>query len=203
MSVQISNLDPNLDVIDALMAFENEPFVVLFDSVSRHRERDARYTILTADPVAVTRLNAVGERCSVSPPVQHTANAAPHSPFAVLREWQKLLPDFTDEERGLLPPFCGGIAGMMSYELGHAFERIPRPVIDDFKTPALLAGLFDWAIVWDHIGGTVARYVLKLQDGSGSRSDRARWIDERLQHDIQQTASSRTARVVRHAQEIG
>jgi len=192
-SIEIEVLPTALEVMRAVTAFENEPFLVLFDSAARHRERDARYTILTADPVAVMRLNAVGERCGVSPPVQRTTDAAPHSPFAVLRQWQKLLPDFTDEERSLLPPFCGGIAGLMSYELGHAFERIPRPAIDDFKTPALLAGLFDWAIVWDHIDGTVTRYVLKLQDGFDSRNDRARWIDERLQRNNEQSPGSLTA----------
>ena len=92
----------------------------------------------------------------------------------------------SDRERETLPPFCGGIAGLLSYELGQAFERIPRPAVDDFKTPALLAGLFDWAIVWDHIAGTVRRYVLQLQDAQSPQRtmtlhDRVAWIDERLQ----------------------
>lgn len=81
---------------------------------------------------------------------------------------------------GILPPFCGGIAGLMSYELGQSFERIPRPAIDDFKTPALLAGLFDWAIVWDHVAGTVRQYVLRLHNCKIQRQDRVAWIDERL-----------------------
>ena len=29
---------------------------------------------------------------------------------------------------------------------------------------ALLAGLFDWAIVWDHMAGTVRGYVLTLDE---------------------------------------
>lgn len=82
--------------------------------------------------------------------------------------------------RESLPPFCGGIAGLMSYELGQSFERIPRPAIDDFKTPALLAGLFDWAIVWDHVAGTVRQYVLRLHNCKIQRQDRVAWIDERL-----------------------
>ena len=54
--VHIDNLDSALDVIQTMEAFEDAPFVVLFDSAARHRERDARYTFLTADPIAVTRL---------------------------------------------------------------------------------------------------------------------------------------------------
>ena len=170
--VQIENLDSALDVIQTMEAFDDAPFVVLFDSAARHRERDARYTFLTADPIAVTRLNAVQITSAVGMKTH---------PFSVLRDWQERLPVFLNEEGELLPPFCGGIAGLMSYELGQVFERIPRPVIDDFETPPLLAGFFDWAIVWDHIAGTVRRYVLRL-DGSKSKSDeRAAWIEERLQ----------------------
>ena len=180
VSVQISNLDPALSVLRTLAAFEAARFVLLFDSAARHRERDARYTILTADPIAVTRIDkaVLGD-----------------DPFRVLRAWQKLLPALSDEQRATLPPFCGGIAGLFSYELGQAFERIPNPAIDDFKTPALLVGLFDWAIVWDHIAGTVRRYVLQLQDAQSRppampHFDRAAWIDERLQRDINHNPAS-------------
>ncbi len=174
VSVQISNLNPALDVLTTLAVFEDEQFVLLFDSAARHRERDARYTILTADPVAVTRLDKA---------------VFGDDPFGVLRAWQKRLPALSDVERGMLPPFCGGIAGLLSYELGQAFERIPNPAIDDFKTPAMLVGLFDWAIVWDHIAGTVRRYVLQLQDALSPQPptpffDRVAWIEERLQRDI-------------------
>ncbi len=157
--------------------------MLLFDSAARHRERDARYTILTADPVVVTRLdNAVlGD-----------------DPFDILRTWQKCLPELSDRERETLPPFCGGIAGFLSYEQGQAFEKVPRPAIDDFKTPALLAGLFDWAIVWDHIAGTVHRYVLELQDAQSPQltmtlHDRVAWIDERLNRDTESSPGSASA----------
>ena len=158
--------------------FESEPFLLLLDSAARHRERDARYSMLTADPVAVCRIDRA----------EHG-----DSPFETLRSWQSLLPALTaDEQRGL-PPFCGGIAGLMSYELGHAFEQLPQPAIDDFQTPALLAGLFDWAIVWDHIEGTVRAYVLTLQEsnhGSAAVFRRNRWVLERLSSPEPQSGNS-------------
>ena len=166
-SIQIIELDPQLEVLQALAAFEAEPFLLLLDSAARHRERDARYSVLTADPVAVCRIDRV----------EHG-----DSPFETLRSWQLLLPELTPDEQRGLPPFCGGIAGLMSYELGHAFEKLPRPVIDDFQTPALLAGLFDWAIVWDHIEGTVRAYVLQMceSDNGSNAARRNLWIRERL-----------------------
>lgn len=183
VSVLISNLDPALDVLGTLAAFEDARFVLLFDSAARHRERDARYTILTADPVAVTRLDSV---------------MLGDDPFGILRRWQARLPALPAEQRETLPPFCGGIAGLLSYELGQAFERIPLPASDDFKTPALLAGLFDWAIVWDHIAGTVHRYVLQLEDPPlpeplMTHFDRVAWIDERLQRDMNHNSTSVSA----------
>lgn len=189
-SIQIKTLAPTLDVQQALAAFENESFVLLLDSAARHRERDARYTFLTADPVALTRLDSTGELCCVSPPAQPATDAAAHHPFTTLRQWQKLLPYCTDEEQKILPPFYGGIAGLMSYELGHVFERTPHPTIDDFKTPALLAGLFDWAIVWDHIVGTVTCYILQLQDDETSCRNRTAWIDSHLQRKIDDDPAS-------------
>ncbi|HQX49102.1 MAG TPA: aminodeoxychorismate synthase component I [Planctomycetaceae bacterium] len=172
LTVQIDDLDPKLPILRALAAFENQPFVMLFDSASRHRERDARYTAITADPVAVTRIESA---------------AFGNDPFSTLRSWEQRLPAVPVQESDRLPPFFGGIAGLMSYELGQAFERIPCVGIDDFKTPALLAGLFDWAIVWDHLAGTVRSYVLIIRavDESNSEANqrnRSEWIKARLRN---------------------
>ncbi len=165
--VRIITLDPQLDILQTLAAFDDAPFVLLLDSAAQHRERDSRYTILTADPIRICRLDN------------------PHhgdSPFATLREWQSCLPTVFVEERESLPPFFGGIAGLMSYELGQAFEKLPSPELDDFHTPALLAGLFDWSIVWDHIDGTVRAFVLTLESDSAETTarDRLNWILQRL-----------------------
>lgn len=161
--LQTVELDPQLDVLEALKAFEDAPFVLLLDSAARHRERDARYSFLTADPLEICRLDHVryGDR-----------------PFEVLREWQSQLSKLTEVDGLQLPPFAGGIAGLMSYELGQAFEQLPSPELDDFKTPAMLAGLFDWAIVWDHLAGTVTAYVLTLNRVRfvSVTADRKAWI---------------------------
>ena len=172
VSVQITDLDSQLPIHHALAAFEDQPFVMLFDSASHHRKRDAQYTVLTADPVAVMRLESA---------------AFGSDPFTILRSWERRLPAVPPQEQDDLPPFFGGIAGLMSYELGQAFERIPCAGIDDFKTPALLAGLFDWAIVWDHLAGTVRSYVLALQNPEERKpgeheEDRAAWIKASLRN---------------------
>jgi len=50
-----------------------------------------------------------------------------------------------------LPPFQGGLAGMFGYEMCHAVEKLPRPLVDEFEVPALAVGMYDWVIAFDHI----------------------------------------------------
>lgn len=161
----IQELEPSLDVLSTLERFGHEPVVLLLDSAAHIRERDARYTFLTADPVDVSRL----DRCQYGV-----------DPFAQIRQWKARLPRLPANST---PPFCGGVAGLMSYELGHAFERLPSRKRDDFKTPDLLAGLFDWCIVWDHIERTVKLYVLAFDGHSIDQRQaqrRIEWVRQKL-----------------------
>ena len=50
-----------------------------------------------------------------------------------------------------LPPFIGGWAGLFSYGMGRAFERIDEPRSDEFAVPDIALGLFDWVISFDHL----------------------------------------------------
>jgi para-aminobenzoate synthetase component 1 len=49
-----------------------------------------------------------------------------------------------------LPPFQGGAAGLLGYELCHQIEQLPRPRFDDFQWPDLAFGLYDWVAAFDH-----------------------------------------------------
>ncbi len=50
-----------------------------------------------------------------------------------------------------LPPFQGGAAGLLSYDLGRHLEKLPRPAYDEFQVPVLAIGLYDVVIAWDHL----------------------------------------------------
>jgi para-aminobenzoate synthetase component 1 len=52
-----------------------------------------------------------------------------------------------------LPPFQGGAAGLLGYDLCHHIERLPRPRFDEFETPDLAVGLYDWVAAFDHARG--------------------------------------------------
>lgn len=168
-SFQTTCLNPELNFVQTLRRFEDCSLPIAFHSAATQRAADARYSFLTADPVAVHRLNqATYGEC----------------PFQVLRGWQLRLPQLPSS----VPPFCGGIAGLMSYDLGQSFERLPSASRDDLKTPALLAGLYDWAIVWDHFEPSVRLCVLSI-DGQAT-SQRTEWVKDRLANDPMTVAVS-------------
>ncbi len=121
-------------VEDALAAFIDEPDVVLFESTLL-RERLGRYSFLSADPVR-----------------SHSVERAEYGvdPFQVAREWSS---QFKAETVPELPPFQGGVAGMLAYELGGVWERLPQAACDEQQTPVAFYGLYDWVLAWDHLNG--------------------------------------------------
>jgi para-aminobenzoate synthetase component 1 len=52
-----------------------------------------------------------------------------------------------------LPPFVGGAAGLLGYDLCHYIERLPRPAVDEFCAPDLALGFYDWVLAFDHEQG--------------------------------------------------
>lgn len=165
--VHIEELKGQPSVMDVLHTVRNEEFILLLDSATSPRARDSRYTFLTADPIDVCVL----PECCFG-----------DDPFSTTRTWQSRMEAVPDRE---LPPFHGGIAGLMSYDLGRAFERLPEVGRTQFSTPVLAAGLFDWAIVWDHLASKVTLYVIRIDAQHESTSaarqkERVQWVGERL-----------------------
>src|SRR5205823_13894057 len=68
-------------------------------------------------------------------------------PFTILAE---RLRRWRTEPVSGLPPFQGGAAGVFGYDLCHHLERLPRPRFDDFATPDLAVGFYDWVLAFDH-----------------------------------------------------
>ena len=52
-----------------------------------------------------------------------------------------------------LPPFQGGAAGLLSYDLGRSFESVPPPAVDEFHVPAVAMGFYDVVVAFDHVAG--------------------------------------------------
>ncbi len=127
----VEELSPAPEPFQALRAFADDSSPLLMESARQSRDL-GRYSFLTADPPVFEELQTAsyGDR-----------------PFAALAEQ---LAEWTAETVPELPPFQGGAAGLLSYELGGCWERLPSPEQDEFGFPALAVGIYDWVIAWDH-----------------------------------------------------
>ncbi len=139
--------------IDVAESFRDLPGLVLLESA--RPGRNARWTYLTADPVAVLDEPAAGA-----------------DPFAVARELLARLDrgpgDGVDDGA---PPFIGGLAGYLAYDLGHSLERLPTISTEDQGLPLLGLALHDWVIAWDRRTGA-AWLAGRAIDGDIGRLDR-------------------------------
>ena len=119
--------------IDVAEAFRDLPGLALLESA--RPGRNARWTYLTADPVAVLEAPAHGP-----------------DPFAVARRLVARLDPFRPDEPDA-PPFLGGLVGFLGYDLGHALERLPSIALDDQGLPPMRLALHDWVVAWDRRTG--------------------------------------------------
>jgi len=166
----VEELSPVPDVAAALRTVAHRPGVVLLESCLQ-REPLGRYSFLAADPcetVQIPRANFGDD------------------PFARLRELGRA---FTAETVDGLPPFQGGLAGVLSYELGHAWEQWPFSAHDEFQLPALTVGVYNWVLAWDHTEhrawliahGFPETHPTRQRDRASSRLSRVKKLFDNVQ----------------------
>ncbi len=155
----VHELTPPPPVEQAFLQLASKPGVILFDSALRNA-RLGRYSFLSASPIW-----------------QHEIQTPEYGkdPFAPLRS--RMQGSLTPAAAGL-PPFQGGIAGLLSYDLGRAFERLPPPAVDEFRIPALVAGFYDWVLAWDHLQQRV--WLIVTGDPQRPRQSRVEYAHARL-----------------------
>jgi para-aminobenzoate synthetase component 1 len=158
-AVRVARL-PQLDAVAPLDAAEllaGLPGLVLLESARPGRR--SRWTFLTADPVAVL--------VRPSPGGDPVADAR--------RMLARLDPEQLDRPAGGpdAPPFLGGLAGFLGYDLGLALEPRAELVPNDQELPMLRLALHDWAIAWDRRTGQA------FLGGRAVDGDRQR-LDDRL-----------------------
>ncbi len=108
------------------------PHCLFLDSAMVHPTL-GRYSFLAADPFDFVQVPADGSD-------------------GLARLDARLRQFAADRVEGL-PPFQGGAAGLLGYDLGRSLERIPTPANDEFDAPALAVGLYDVVVALDHVDG--------------------------------------------------
>ncbi len=127
----VDELPARLDPFEVLRSLAFLPHAALLDSAMRHPQL-GRYSYVTADPFEWLKTRRHERPDPLDWLERQLARYA--------------LPSIPD-----LPPFQGGALGLFGYDLCHDLERLPRPAIDDFQTPDVAVGLYDWVIAFDHV----------------------------------------------------
>lgn len=97
------------------------------------REPMGRYSFLSADPFQMIE-------------VPHVRTGS-----GVLAEVDEVLKRFAVDAIPGLPPFQGGVAGLLGYSAGRIWEKIPESHFNEFPIPDVSLGVYDWVIAWDHV----------------------------------------------------
>ncbi len=154
-AVRLARL-PQLDAVAPLDAAEllaGWPGLVLLESARPGRR--SRWTLLTADPIAVLSRPSPG-----------------HDPFVEARRLlARLDPGLPHDDDGTRPPFLGGLAGFLGYDVGLVLEPRAELVPNDQELPPLRLALHDWVIAWDRRTGQ-AFLGGRAVDGDLERLDR-------------------------------
>ncbi|UPJ84361.1 aminodeoxychorismate synthase component I [Bradyrhizobium sp. 183] len=152
-----------IEPVTAMRRLAHRPHLTFLDSAAS-RELLGRYSYLTCAPfgtykVADGRANWDGEDIE-------------GDPWGVLRT---ILAKYSQEHRPDLPPFQGGAAGFLAYELNRTLERVPAPAIPGQRLPQCVLHLYDVVISFDHRDNTcwIVSTGWPEQDPAG-RSVRAR-----------------------------
>lgn len=128
-------IEPLPSGASAVVAFERLaalPHVVFFDSAARD-PRLGRYSFVAADPFAWIELPADGTDALT----------------AIEELWKQFAPHAAAHAN--LPPFQGGLAGLLSYDLNRSLERVRAPRFEDLQTPSLAVGAYDVVVAFDHV----------------------------------------------------
>lgn len=127
----VEELIPCPDLEQLLLEFAGEDNLLVLDS-ARQSSSQGHFSYLMCNPLTRTQ-------------IQNAELGT--DPFALMREVQAR---HRVESVPGLPPFQGGFAGLLSYELGRCWEDFPRAPQDEFQLPDFAVGFYDWVVAWDH-----------------------------------------------------
>jgi para-aminobenzoate synthetase component I len=125
----VHELIPSPDPVEVFRRFQRLPHCLFLDSALREPEL-GRYSFLAADPCEFWTL-----------PAGHP------DPLGFLHAHLAGIAAARVED---LPPFQGGVAGLLGYDLNRSLERIAAPRNDEFQIPGLAMGLYDVVVAFDH-----------------------------------------------------
>ncbi|MBI3899341.1 MAG: aminodeoxychorismate synthase component I [Gammaproteobacteria bacterium] len=131
------------DSADSFEALADRPWSMFIDS-GRPWSSQGRYDILVADPIETLVTRGVTTEIRSADTVVQSFD----DPLTLLQQ--------SLTRYGLITPmaslpFVGGAVGYFAYDLGRRFERLPAVATDVGQLPEMAVGIYDWAVVVDHV----------------------------------------------------
>ena len=183
----VQELDCEPDLWTLCQRLSGLPHVLFLDSVKGPNGL-CRYSFLTAEPFRW--LSAKNGQVRIFDP--HLMNepvllARRADPLKILA---KHLQSLTMPTLPGLPPFQGGAAGLLGYELCHHIESLPRPYLDEFAVPDMAIGFYDWVIALNHETRQLWLISTGMPETGTRRVDRAHkrrdevlaWLDQSVEN---------------------
>ncbi|VIO69751.1 aminodeoxychorismate synthase component I [Bradyrhizobium ivorense] len=127
-----------IEPVKALRCLAQRRQLTFLDSAARH-ELLGRYSYLACEPFS-TYVVADGQ-------ASWNGEAITGDPWEVLRD---LLARYKEVHRPDLPPFQGGAAGFLAYDLNRTLERLPAPSITGLGLPQSMLHFYDVVVSFDH-----------------------------------------------------
>ncbi|KXZ39733.1 para-aminobenzoate synthetase component 1 [Alkalithermobacter thermoalcaliphilus JW-YL-7 = DSM 7308] len=125
----ISKIQTKLNSFELFTIFKDDNHSFILDSAI-DKEKLGRYSIISANPFDIIKIK--------------NSNQDP------LKELRKKLSKYKIDNKTHIP-FIGGAVGYLSYDLCHYIENLPKTALDDVCIPDIYMGLYNWAIVVDHL----------------------------------------------------
>ncbi|WCG84779.1 aminodeoxychorismate synthase component 1 [Pectobacterium sp. A5351] len=139
-------------LLDRFAPFAQQPWAMLLHSGFADHPHN-RFDIMVADP-RVT-LSTRGNRTEIMR--DSVTKSAEGDPFTLLQEQLDTLALPTEARSDF--PFQGGALGLFGYDLGRQIETLPTQAERDIDLPDMAVGLYDWALVADHLRQTLTLIV--------------------------------------------
>ncbi|MBI4194671.1 MAG: aminodeoxychorismate synthase component I [Betaproteobacteria bacterium] len=128
------------DSVALFEAIADLPWAVFLDS-GQHHPGQSRYDILAAQPYV--RLVTRGGLTEIH---ADAVELSREDPFALVRRHLEI-----DAAARNDFPFCGGAIGYFAYDLARRLENLPALAEDSERIPDMAIGIYDWALVVDHL----------------------------------------------------
>ncbi|MGY3611137.1 MULTISPECIES: aminodeoxychorismate synthase component I [unclassified Bradyrhizobium] len=127
-----------IEPVTAMRCLARRPQLTFLDSAARH-ELLGRYSYLSCEPFSTYMVADGRASCN--------GEALAGDPWRALRS---LLAKYREEHHPDLPPFQGGAAGFLAYDLNRTLERLPAPGVPGQGLPQSILHFYDVVISFDH-----------------------------------------------------